>query len=115
MASFDNDQKYAERIIKAMKLKGIYISDIEVLKQMDFSFESDKESYIDVTTRMLSNVKSKQKVLDEETFSNECANMSNILSEIGNELVSGSVKACGKEDACKYCKYSDFCRRNMFN
>lgn len=115
MASFDNDQKYAERIIRAMKLKGIYISDIEVLKKMDFSFESDKESYIDVTTRMLSNVKSKQKVLDEETFSNECANMSNILSEIGNELVSGSVKACGKEDACKYCKYSDFCRRNMFN
>lgn len=115
MTSFDNDQKYMERIIKSMKLKGIYISDIEVLKKMDCNFESDKESYIDVTKRMLSSSVSKQKILDEDTFSKECENMSNILSEIGNSLVSGNVKACSQEDNCKYCKYSDFCRKNMLN
>ena len=115
MTNFDNEQKYSERVIKAMKLKGIYISDVEILKRMDYNFESDKVSYIDVTKRMISNSQSKQKVLDEATFNKECENMNKILSEIGNLMLGGSVKACGKDDTCKYCKYSAFCRKNMLN
>ncbi|MBR5227122.1 MAG: PD-(D/E)XK nuclease family protein [Clostridia bacterium] len=106
------DNKIVEKIIDSLKMKGIYINDVEVLKKLDNKFADGKMSYIDVTSRKLAN---KEKSLDESVFVEECKNMKNILSQIGTELISGKVSTCKNNKSCEYCKFSDFCRKAIDN
>jgi len=110
-----DDEKIAEKIKKELKLKGIYIRDIEILKKLDNNIENDKESYLEVTKRKINN---KEKVLPEEIFIEECKNVRNILKDIGKEIMNGTVKIQPNRQingVCDYCSYSSVCRKKMLN
>ena len=101
-----SEDKISEKLIEKMKMKGIYLNDIEVLKKLDNKFDEPGTSYIDITKRKLSN---DNKSLTEERFIEECKNMKEILKKIGNEIVAGRVTPSEKENCCKYCIYSGIC------
>lgn len=110
-----DDNKIAEKIKKALKLRGIYIKDIEILKKLDNNVENSKESYLEVSKRTINN---QDKVLPQETFIEECKNVRNILKDIGKEIVKGNVKIKPNKDitgTCDYCSYSSVCRKNILN
>lgn len=110
-----DDNKIAEKVKEALKLRGIYIKDIEILKKLDNNIENGKESYLEVTTRKINNA---DKVLPQETFIGECKNVRNILKDIGEEIIKGNVKIKPNKDikgACDYCSYASVCRKNILN
>jgi len=107
-----SDEKISEKLIDTLKMKGIYLNDVEILKKLDNKFSEAKESYLDMTKRRLNNT---EKSLEETRFLEECNNVQYVLKEIANELVSGSVTKSVKEKSCDYCNYSEFCRKKLRN
>lgn len=110
-----NETKIAEKIKKELKLRGIYIKDIEILNKLDNNFENSKESYLEVSSRKINN---QDKVLAEETFIQECKNVRNILKDIGKEITKGNVKIAPNKQitgVCDYCSYASVCRKNLLN
>lgn len=110
-----NETKIAEKIKKELKLRGIYIKDIEILNKLDNNFENSKESYLEVSSRKINN---QDKVLAEETFIEECKNVRNILKDIGKEITKGNVKIEPNKQingVCDYCSYASVCRKNLLN
>ncbi len=110
-----DEGKITEKIKNALKLKGIYIKDIEILKKLDNNVENSKASYLEVSTRTINN---EEKVLAEQTFIEECKNVRNILKDIGKEIVKGNVKIAPNKNikgVCDYCSYSSVCRKNILN
>ena len=110
-----DDNKISEKIKKALKHRGIYIKDVEILKKLDNNMENSKESYLEVSKRTINNV---EKVLPENIFIDECKNVRNILKDIGKEIVKGKVKIEPNKNirgACDYCSYASVCRKNILN
>lgn len=107
-----SDDKISEKIIDTMKMKGIYLNDVEILNKLDNKFSESKASYIDMTQRKLNN---SEKALEENKFLEECKNVQDTLKDIANELVSGKVTKSIKENSCDYCNYSEFCRKRIKN
>ncbi len=112
---FEQDEdKIKKELIKAMKLKGIYLSDINVIEGMDRKYKDTGNSFIDINSR---NIKDENKVLTLEKFNEECVNIQNILKEIGKEITKGVVKINPKKYngrlPCEYCDYISVCRKNI--
>lgn len=114
--SYESDeQKITEKIRKALKLRGIYIKDLEILKKLDNNVEDSKESYLEVSKITINN---EEKVLPEEIFVQECKNIRDILKDIAKEIVAGNVKIQPNKSitgVCEYCSYASVCRKNLLN
>ncbi len=110
-----DENKIAEKVRKALKLRGIYIRDIKILKKLDNKVENSKESYLEVSSRTINN---DEKVLTEEVFIQECKNVRKILKDIAKEIVKGTVKIEPNKNikgVCEYCSYVSVCRKNILN
>lgn len=110
LTEYENNEKLLKKkIIEAVKLKGIYIKDVDILKKMDNNLESPDKSYIDVN---LKNIANGEKYLLEEIFINECENVKDILKKLSTEIIKGNVKIEPNDvKNCEYCEYSSICRR----
>lgn len=109
-----DEEKINKELIKEMKLKGIYVSDVKVLEGLDRKYKDTGSSFIDVNSK---NINDKNKVLPEEEFKKECSDMKNILKEIGKEITKGVTsikpKKCNGIMPCKYCDYINICRKDI--
>lgn len=111
----ENDDVIKSKLISSLKLKGIYISDVEILNKLDDNFNDSKKSYLEVTSRTLNN---EEKVLSEDKFKEECNNVNNVLKSIGKEILKGNVKIKPNrkiKNVCEYCDYNTICRKNILN
>lgn len=113
MPEYESDiEKINKEIIKEMKLKGIYLSDVKVLENLDRKYTDSGSSYIDINNRNI-----KTKALSEEMFKEECENIKKILKNIGNEIVKGVVsikpRKCNGVLPCEYCDYLAVCRKDI--
>ena len=110
----DDENKINKELIKAMKLKGIYLSDTQILEKIDRKYQDTGSSFIDINSR---NIKNEDKVISEEKFKEECNNIQKILKEIGKEITSGVIKIKPKKInnklPCEYCDYASICRKNI--
>ncbi len=110
----DDENKINKELIKAMKLKGIYISDVKVLESLDRKYKDTSSSFIDVNSR---NINDKNKVVTEDEFKKECEKIQKILKDIGREITKGVIKInpkkCNGKLPCEYCDYSSICRKNI--
>lgn len=115
--SYEQDEnKITEKLIENLKLRGIYLKDIEVLKKLDNNFEDGKKSYIEVNKNNINS--KKDKVLPEDVFIEECNNMKRILKDIGTDIVKGTVSITPNskiKGVCDYCKFHSVCRKNIVN
>lgn len=114
--SYEQDEtKLSEKIRKALKLRGIYIKDVEILKKLDNNIEDSKVSYLEVSKKTINN---KEKVLDKDVFLEECKNVEKILKQIGKDIVEGKVSINPNKkinNVCEYCSYASICRKNILN
>lgn len=103
-----NEQILKEQIIRALKFKGIYIKDVDILKKLDTNVKDTKSSYIDAN---ITKFKNEQKYIMQEDFIKECENIKIILKKISKEITKGLVKIEPFEpNNCRYCEYKDVCR-----
>lgn len=108
----DNEKEITKEIIKNLRMKGIFLKDVEILKLMDNKLSED-DRLIDVSSRSLSSNARSNKVLEKEEFQNLCSNVTDILKDIGNDISSGNVKIKPNKKAnhCQYCEFSSVCRK----
>lgn len=106
-----DEEEIKNEVVKKLKLKGIFLSDVQILEKMDKNFKS-KNSFIDITARSLEN---KNKALKEDEYESLLKETEEILKNIGKEIMAGKVKIKPnkKADYCKYCKFSDVCRKDI--
>ena len=107
-----SENEIKENIISSLRLKGIFISDLEILNKMDKKFES-KERLIDISK--ISIARKTDKCLEENTYKKLCDETSDILGKIAKEILDGVVKISPnrKIDSCSYCEYGSICRKNI--
>lgn len=104
-----NESVIKKKIVQALKLKGIYLKDVEILKQMDYNAENIDKSYIDVN---LSRMTNEEKYITEDGFKEECKAIKQTLKDISQEIVKGNVKIKPNDvKNCEYCAYKTLCRR----
>ena len=110
--SYLSEDEIKENIISSLRLKGIFISDLEILNKMDKKFES-KERLIDISK--MSIARKTDKCLEESDYQKLCSEANNILSKIAKEILDGVVKISPnrKIDSCSYCEYGPICRKNI--
>lgn len=115
---FDNYNSYStnyeKEIVKELRMKGIFLKDINVISKMDTKLETDNR-LIDISPKTLNSKNDSKKALPEEDFIKLCSDMKNILKEIGTNIIDGIVKIdpLDKKDVCKYCEFSSVCRKNI--
>lgn len=105
----NSDETIKKEIIKALRMKGIFLRDVEIIKSMDKKVESSDEKLIDISMNNMNKVN--KKALSDEEFKDLFKEVDNILKEIGNEIYSGNTNIKKSKEACKYCKYSSICRK----
>lgn len=113
LTEYTDEKVVKETVKKTLKLKGIYLNNIKVLKELDSNFEEPKDSYIDVSKRSMSNA---NKILTESDFAAECESIKQSLKEIGEDIVKGNVRIKPNKkikDVCKYCEYRSICRKDI--
>lgn len=110
LTQYEKDENtIKKKIVQALKLKGIYLKNVEILRQMDYNAASTDKSYLDVN---LSRMTNEEKYLTEEKFEEECKEVKQTLKEISQEIVKGTVKIKPSDSKnCEYCAYKSVCRR----
>lgn len=104
-----NEDLIKKKIIQALKLKGIYLKNVEILKHMDYNAANTDKSYLDIN---LSRMTNEEKYLTEEKFEEECKAVKQTLKDISQEIVKGTVKIKPNDSKnCEYCAYKSVCRR----
>ena len=104
----NSEEEIKKEFMKKLRMNGLFIKDIEILKSMDKYVEDSSNKLIDITPNRMSNSK---KALEEEEFTQLCKEAKTILKGIGNEMVKGIVKIEPNKEACKFCDFSSVCRR----
>lgn len=105
--------KVQSQIIKNLRMNGIFLKDLEVIKKMDNKLETD-ERLIDISARTLNSNNSK-KAIEKDEYIKLCEDVKGILKQIGNEVMSGvvKIKPLKKKDVCKYCNFASVCRKDI--
>ncbi len=110
-----DDARISKKLKEALKLRGIYIRDIEILKKLDNEVNNNSESYLALTSKAMTN---DTRTLPEDVFVEECNNMRNILKEVSTDMVKGNVSICPNKKVrgvCDYCKFGTVCRKDILN
>ena len=115
IGQYENDTEVIKKkLIKKLKMNGLFVKNIEILNKMDRNFESDpSHSLIEVSKKSMS--MNSPKLVSEEEFETLCNETKEVLKSIGNEIVKGIVKIAPNKKAnpCQYCNYSATCRRRI--
>ena len=112
-----NSQPEAEaiekEINKKLKLKGLALKDVKIIREMDNSIEKYSE-ILPVSLNKDNELSKQSAVLAEEDFSRVIKHVRFIIKEISKEMLRGKVliEPCkkGKQTSCQYCQYSAICQ-----
>lgn len=102
------DEKIASEIDKALKMNGLLLDDVRVIKGMD---KSESGKYIPVKIK-LDNAVSERSIANLEQFGKIFSKLENTVVSMGKELYNGNIQASpakGAHDACEYCPYDSVC------
>lgn len=113
LKEYTNDEsEITKQIIQSLRMKGIFIKDLEILDLMDNKLSEDSR-LIDVSSRTVTSNRRSNKLLEKEEFESLCVEIKDILKSIGNDILSGNVKIKPNKKAkhCDFCEFSAICRK----
>lgn len=102
------DDKINSEIDKALKMNGLLLDDVKVIKGMD---KSESGKYIPVKIKLDTAV-SERSIANLEQFGKIFKKLENTVASMGKELYKGNIQASpakGAHDACEYCPYDSVC------
>ena len=109
-----------EQIKKQFKMKGIVISDINIIRKMDKDLEKGASNIVPVyidSNENISQAKSSCANMDEFKILQE--NTINTIKEISKEIFQGNISISpyykDKKTGCDYCNYKSICGFNTKN
>ncbi|AOT71673.1 helicase-exonuclease AddAB subunit AddB [Geosporobacter ferrireducens] len=102
-----------KEIRKKLKLKGLVLKDVHIIRQMD----REIEGYSDIIPVSLGKNQDFHKwssVLSHEGFHAVLKHVRNLVKEITNEMIKGNIRIepCknGRHTACSFCSYQGICQ-----
>lgn len=99
-------------IKKQLKMKGLLLADVKVIKEMDLNISGDS-NYLPTRINKDGNLGRGSSATSEQ-FQVLGKYINSILTRLGNEILQGTVKALPykrkKQTACDYCTYSAICQ-----
>lgn len=107
-----DEDKIKQETIKALRMKGIFLKDLDIIQKMDNKINCD-DRLIDISKSTLTK-ENNNRALDYNEYEKLFGQIKKILRDIGNEILNGnvSINPNKKVEACKYCKYSSICRKD---
>lgn len=108
-----DEKKITKAIIESLRMKGIFLKDIQILNLMDNKLNEDSR-LIDISSKTLNSDKKSEKLLSKEEFKELCQEVKGTLKNIANDILSGNVSISPDKRAnhCQYCQFSNICRKN---
>ncbi|MBN2796500.1 MAG: helicase-exonuclease AddAB subunit AddB [Clostridia bacterium] len=104
-----------EEILKLLKMDGLLLENIKIIKAMDENIlESKKSDIIPVELKKDDSLSSRSKTADYESFLGLMDHVKLIIANLGVEIHEGKteikpIKQSAKT-ACQYCQYSSICQ-----
>lgn len=105
--------KVEEDINKQLRMKGLVLKDINIIKKID----RDPGSYSSIIPAGITQkgeISKISSVLDKEDFGALLKHVKNLIKEIGQEIFKGNIKIepfkQGQDTSCKYCKFTSICQ-----
>ncbi|MEG1705549.1 MAG: PD-(D/E)XK nuclease family protein [Clostridia bacterium] len=107
-----DDVRLKKALTESLRMKGIFLKDIEVLNLMDNKLDGD-ERLLDISARTVNSDKKSNKLLDANEFSALCMEVGSILKNIGIDILSGNIGILPnkKTKQCEYCEFGSICRK----
>lgn len=108
-------EKTEEALLKALKVDGLMIDDIEIAKAMDQDIlDNRKSSVIPFELKKDDTVSSRSKVVNLNEFYNLIGHVKTILKELGDEITEGQTTIgpvkLGTMIGCQSCDYQSICQ-----
>lgn len=107
-----SDDKINAELDKKLKMNGLLLDDVNVIKGMD---SSENGKYIPVKIK-LNTPQSERSLATVEQFGKIFSKIDRLVAEMGRELYKGNIQASpakGAHDACEYCPYDSVCVYHM--
>jgi ATP-dependent helicase/nuclease subunit B len=108
------EEEIKENILKELKMSGLLLKDINVVKAMDSDIESAYSLIIPAAVKKDGNFTATSSVVTEEQFDILRRYVNDKMSELCEEMLSGEIKIvpCKNNNTpyCDYCDYSSICQ-----
>lgn len=111
-----SEEEIKKEIIKQFKMKGLVLSDINVIKLMDKDLEKGASQSIPVYLDKDGNIsESRSSVINKQEFINIQKKVVDIIKQISKEILQGNIDIkpiynCKTNvSACTYCNYKTIC------
>ncbi|NLC43359.1 MAG: ATP-dependent helicase/deoxyribonuclease subunit B, partial [Clostridiales bacterium] len=105
--------KIQTAIRKKLKLKGLVLKDVNVIRSMDDQV-SGWSDVLPVGISKDDSIYSNSSVLGEEEFLGLLNHIRKLIKEIGLDMLEGNIRIAptkkGNDTACKYCPYDGICQ-----
>lgn len=102
-----------KEINKALKMKGLVVKDLKIIKAIDKVFDKNSD-IIPVALNKDESIAKKSSVVTEEDFLRLIVHIKNLIKKIAKEMLKGNVmiQPCkkGKQISCQYCEYLAICQ-----
>lgn len=104
---------------KQFKMRGWILSDVEIVKAMDFSLKKGHSEIIPVALKANGDFYKTSSVFSQEQWSALQHHVRLMMKRIGTEITKGNVEVApyrlGKQTPCNYCPYKSVCQFNPNN
>lgn len=103
-----------ELIFKEFKMKGLVLSDPEVVRMMDETLDSGESKIVSAGIKRDGTLTARSKVATEEEFTELRSYVERKFVETGNKIVEGNVDIApykiGDKTACTFCPFKSVCQ-----
>lgn len=107
------DEDIEREILKELKLRGLLLKDMDVVRSMDKEMERNSE-IIPASIRADGEFGSNSRVVSQEQFEILRKHVKNTIKNLSSEMLSGNIRIKpykkNKEVPCKFCDYSAICQ-----
>ncbi len=110
-----NEEEIKQELKKQFKMKGLILSDINVVKMMDNTLDKGTSSIIPAGIDKDGNLKQNKSNINKEQFEKLQKYTKKIIKQISQEILTGNIelkpyyKVASKKTPCQYCTYKSIC------
>ena len=114
----ESEEKIREQILKELKMNGLLLKDVEILKDMDKTLdETGKSLIIPAAIKKDGEISSTSSVISSEGFNTLRKHVRNEISKNFEKMLSGNIEISpcktDSEIPCEYCKLSSICQFSL--
>ncbi|WP_368654537.1 helicase-exonuclease AddAB subunit AddB [Ornithinibacillus sp. 4-3] len=109
-----DEQKIEEELFKQYKMKGLLISEADVVKEMDTTLDKGYSQIVPAAINAKGGFYSNASVANEQTFDGLRAHIHDLIIQAGIDITSGRIDLAPYEykerNACTFCQFKSVCQ-----